>query len=1233
MNTETKLQPKDAYKVGEIYEFKVKRPYATYCELIDESNDITTYLQGTAKLKLFKGQSVKCRVTAVSEKHPKIELVDISEFEQSTDNLTEEKLSRLLSERDLSWNTKDFVKLLLTEEKEKSFESQSHRWIQSLLNKKIDLKVVRRECSDLLELSDLLNLCSPAEREFYQDRLTLLIEQLGYYIRAAELIENEGIEGSTDTTMLFIDNLFNKLKVSGFVYHPGKNFNILSSLFLRRPDLMNSRIKELLDIIKGKDINIWEKEPFKSALIKLLELYIRECDGRIDKTKDNQELIMNNMVALAIQLLLLENSKDTSIADYRLNTARLCTISSYLHNISPVHLVDMAYYCLFHSVGKRIAYGFDSIGMIPHYVASMYPCGKIDTVNSFVQNNTKLLISSDGISLQPLKGGANTYPVFPKELSLWQGLQVYLNSKPETSLSSVKANDIRPYLEVWKEIEGELFNTQVKKPTVTSVKKKKQHRIDEYVNITFVSQDLNDKNKYYCQIEDEIGGQGFIYVEDIVPYPISTSLRHFFANDGSRFVFEAQIIDREDDYFHFSMLEIIKDAVDGYYSYDEEIICSVGSVPNAHGEAPAISKEGVSVTLRNASEFVGIGKNNIVSCHLIGKAAGQFHIQCDINELTSYDYDLNSAFKILMEDMSIGRIPEAFEDQEDEQILETDKVIDESYVREVIYFIDRIAILDKDYIKAYNYLAFARVLCMLIGWESQAAYYQGRMDIITMLHEFAKNEKVDEERLSNLENANSELFSNNVLMRERFMQLQTVSYLGNPSHNDDLYKLASDNPWLKNLALLCLAYNITQQDGMEKTAVNIHNRIKQQLNLKGFESGLKQYGTGEEGIDEEYKSSIVFPTDEQSKGPNQEKQMNEIMKVINSFLNTVGGTLYIGVNNFGLGVGVEEDLNTPLYYGDKDKYLLTISNAVSLKWGNKIATYIESIAFDADNKDKDVVVVKIKPLAQGVDYDGYWYVRVGSTKRKLTKEDFEEYQKFNRNLSQIKVNDLPEEVVPVQPEQSVERPLATQLVTSKDDEIKTSRIRKNVLAEWDDSDNYVEPIGFFKFLSNGKFKKIDTYDYDTDSLLTLVVKESEEKGYLILGYENGCIVKVSVEELLEYQNRDYSRNTESKLIFASLANDDAAVLTISKEDKTKPKTLMRLDRVSNFKEGRLMDSGELPYNEGLLSEVLAFDVIPSEYIEDFKGILERPKTSLGYPENNVTRGMVNKLRLWGITEI
>ena len=211
-------------------------------------------------------------------------------------------MAQLLESRSISWNYKNFIKLILTEEKEQSFESRCHLWIQNLLNKKIDLQTVRKDCSDILELSDLVNICSNNERDYYQDRLTYIIEQIGYYIKAAELIENENNEENTPEQ--FVDKLYNKLRVSGYVYHPSKNFNILSALFLRKPDLMNNRIKELLEIIKEKDIQIWEREPFSSALIQLLELYIKECDGKIDKTKDNEELINNNILALAIQLLL-----------------------------------------------------------------------------------------------------------------------------------------------------------------------------------------------------------------------------------------------------------------------------------------------------------------------------------------------------------------------------------------------------------------------------------------------------------------------------------------------------------------------------------------------------------------------------------------------------------------------------------------------------------------------------------------------------------------------------------------------------------------------------------------------------------------------------------------------------------------------------------------------------------------------------------------------------------------
>ena len=121
----------------------------------------------------------------------------------------------------------------------------------------------------------------------------------------------------------------------------------------------------MLSIIKQRDISIWSKEPFKSALIKLLELYIRECDGRIDKTKDNKQLIDNYMLALALQLQLLKNTTDTASAvDKQLNATRLCIISSYCYPLKPQKLIEAAFICLFHSEFKFIKYNIEDLKLI-----------------------------------------------------------------------------------------------------------------------------------------------------------------------------------------------------------------------------------------------------------------------------------------------------------------------------------------------------------------------------------------------------------------------------------------------------------------------------------------------------------------------------------------------------------------------------------------------------------------------------------------------------------------------------------------------------------------------------------------------------------------------------------------------------------------------------------------------------------------------------------------------------
>ena len=1217
-----------AYNVGGTIDFKVRSLFSNYCELIDEQTGVTAYLQGTAKLLLHKRQTVTCRVLAIGEKHPKIELVNISDFEQTSDSLNEVKLAQLLESRSISWNYKNFIKLILTEEKEQSFESRCHLWIQNLLNKKIDLQTVRKDCSDILELSDLLNICSNNERDYYQDRLTYIIEQIGYYIKAAELIENENNEENTPEQ--FVDKLYNKLRVSGYVYHPSKNFNILSALFLRKPDLMNNRIKELLEIIKEKDIQIWEREPFSSALIQLLELYIKECDGKIDKTKDNEELINNNILALAIQLLLIKDTNSLTIADYCLNRARICLASSYVKPFNTEKMVNMAYYYLFHSSPIFPKYSLQKINLLPPFIFNTHN-DNIDTINTFSKGNVRLQISEKGIHLLSSARNNNQHSVFPQELGLWKGLQVFLPSKTETSLSSVKSNDILPYQSVWQEIESDFFNTK-KTSVVVANKNRKQHRIEDTVRITFTGQDPNDKNKYYCQIEDEIGGEGFIYVKDIVSYSVNTSLRSFYASDGSRHVYEAKIIEKEDDLFHFSMLDDLKNfCAYNFYSYDEEIICSVGGAPNASGMSPAVSEHGISVSLRNAGEFDGLTHYDTVRCRLVGTGSGTFHISCDIIELVQHDFDLSTAFKELMVRFSVGKIPEAITEQDEEEILESDKLIDESYVREVIFMIDRMALIDSEYIKSFNYLGFARILCLMIGWESQAAYYKGRMDIITMLHDFALNSKVDEEKLAKLQNANAEIFSNNAILKERFMQLQVVSFTGKDERNPDLFNLATKNPSLKNLASLVLAYNITKSNKLESSARDIHNKIFQLLNLKGYETGLKLYGNGMESEEIEFKTSFIFPAGENSGLPNPDKQKDEILKVINSFFNTRGGTLYIGVNDSGYGIGVEDDLNTSIYNGNKDMYIRSVASAVTNEWGPDISTTYINVWFDEDNTEKDILVVDIKPISSGLPYKNVWYVRKTSSKLKLTKEEFEKYQKLNRKLPTTPAT---ETVAAEESKANEEKVIKNKpLVTSKDDEIRTSHIRKNVVEEWQDEENYVDPIAYFKFLSGGKFMKIDNYYYSNPDLLTLAVKEVEQNGYLVLGYEDGRIVKVPVDELMEYNYREYSRYTESKLIFASIAQKDDAVLTISKENKMHHKTMMRLDRLSNFDDGKLMDKGKLPFNEGLASEILAFDIIPNEKLSEYKGILDKPKTTLGYSANNVKGGIVDKLHSLGINEI
>lgn len=1208
------------YKVGEEYTFTVNRIYATYCELLDACG-LKIYLQNTKRFNLVKNQTIRCRVLANTQLRPQIAVVDEESLIARKSHVSEAFIEEIWKLYDTEWNTKEFAKLLLMVERESDFENECRRWIGALNNAKANLETIRTDCTSFLEESDFLSRCDANERELYQQRLTLLIELLGYYIGANNLL-------AEDKALDYIDELFQRLKSSGYVYHPSKKFNIMSCIFLLQKDLMQEKMQELFDILRQWGLEIWTKEPFNSTLVKVLELYIKEYIWKTDKVRDNASLLHNLIQALSIQLLLSESDtkKDDSI-DQRLNLSRLYTLSTYENQLKAASSLMSSLAILANNQFEKPAYSIEDTGTNKiSYLISYTKPFSIEATCCYIHGKAKLEVSPKGIILYACTG-ENSKPLLPKELGLFGGLQVVVDRRfPHT----INANPtITECKQLWKEIQKNVFANNT--PTVTRHRPKLRHHVEDTVTISVTAQSETDARKIYCKIEDEFGGEGYMYIKDIVPYNLQADIRYFQSENGKSLLFEAKIIDEEDGKFHFSMLESVKEFAKDFYDADELIACSLGTdkPANSKGRIPAVSPDGISVSLGGFSEceYQDFRKNDVVMATVQREGPGTFHIECRVEDISQYwDFNIGSAFHTLMKNYALGEDESELSAAEESSFQENDKILDAEYVKEIVRIIERMSIINNEYVKSYNYFGFARILCLMIGWEEQASYYQWLMELISMLHDFAINDIVDENRLNNLQKTNADIFRNSAILYDRFLQLQIVSYKGKRESDEELWKLYTANTGkVKEVASLVLAYNMAIRNNMVSQSYDFQNRIKLALSIKGYESNLMTYGTGIEDKDTEYKTSIVFPPDENMK-PNLPKQMKNIMKVLAAFLNTNGGTLYIGVNDAGAGVGIEDDLNSPYFNGDKDKYLRTIQDEVALKWGNLISTYID-VDFDRNNTDKDVVIVIVRPYPDGVEFEDRWWVKTGNSKRSLNKEEFDKYNTQSRNLDavhepapEVKTEEyIIENTVPDSP---VDVMSINSSVTTET--IPTSKNRLNVLESY--SVDFRPYVSCLKIQDKGKFSKTTEYDFDP-CMLNLAVYEEEIDSYLVLCYADGNMIKVPIGELLKFT--DYSihtRRSDSKLLFATIANDNDAIIGLIRENKSSARVVVRVDKVDKIYEGKLSERGCQACNDGIISEAVAYEMAPGRELPALKRIVDMDARTAGLPLKTLSNDLASKLR-------
>ncbi len=135
----------------------------------------------------------------------------------------------------------------------------------------------------------------------------------------------------------------------------------------------------------------------------------------------------------------------------------------------------------------------------------------------------------------------------------------------------------------------------------------------------------------------------------------------------------------------------------------------------------------------------------------------------------------------------------------------------------------------------------------------------------------------------------------------------------------------------------------------------------------------------------EFKQTLRFNL---KSGKNGREIEHASMKTVAGFMNSAGGTLFVGVADDGVVAGFEEDK-----FGNADKALLHFNNLVNQHFGAEFARYIDTAVIEVQGKSVlrvfciPVAVPAILKNGQNEEF----YVRSGPASRQLSLSQFYEW--------------------------------------------------------------------------------------------------------------------------------------------------------------------------------------------------------------------------------------------------
>lgn len=1107
------------------------------------------------------------------------------------------------------------------------------------------MKALRKGALHFLEGSSFLNGLSPETRRSMQGQITELVESLKPFEKLLSHFKNNDQDA-------FVSQIFDKLEKSGYLYHPDQAFGVLMMIFRLYPHKVSEYLSSIFQSIFTREIQNWQREPFRTAFVEQFEMYLRQAAASIDglpmaETRAQKERLLTAITAIALKILLSKQGADLN--------RTYSTYYRYISLLNPNHLDELLNQSLQTLLGcKPQTEPIYSQLRNPMYVvatAAAIPTGlPLDRIHSnhrYQSGSAELTITPDGLELTHIGTTRDTEQVLPGALMPWLHPSIYANGVH--NIQARKINRMTEHNTFWSDVEHTLFHREVTQLSVDRANVRSRADIGDNVLIEINDMELEFDNngrdtgnpRFFCDIVDdgfEAGG-GYMDCRDIVGYSVRyLTDRCYRRKDGKPIQVVAKVIDIEEDgALHFSLAdavtEYVRDTFDTQSEYHAVITNSVlgGQARSYSG----LTKNGFGLYI-TPNPDMDIKNSDIVAVGLYSLSEGniQGYITRKLDKVAD-GFTTADAFRNVLLAMSA----KTEEDQEDEMEDIYDELMPED-IMELIEIVRYRALSEKNILNAYDYLRFARLLALLID-NGEIASSLGTHASLLLQHDFyASNKRIDSSELEKLAEDSAKM----PMLSNLYKRLEMVSWMGSDGHNDELFQVIKDDDATElehTIARMVLSYNMMQQasDNPADISKTLKTEIGNALDVVSDTRLGKYYGTESKFI--EFKTSLVYPavSPGQKMHADPEAQQQHILSRIAGFLNAEGGSLFLGVNNQGYASGLADDFeyyaNHPLQAGnhmhritDDDKLQVYIDNLLSDNFGPAALSRI-TVSIDNDElnveKGRTVIRFDIQKSLEPIYFNGKLWVRqsgqstryyTGSAEDEFLRDRRQQMAELERQSRSIheeeseKQTELILEKTASAKEVTVETPAVVEVEPVG---IATSKWRPNVLNDWDEG--YVEPFGYLYFDQNGslEFSRENLYK-ESQCDLALIIPHEYQNGSLILCFENSEPIRVPLQEIYEKSEKSdktIKYSSKKSLRFAAVVGDNEGLLSILADNSSN--LAYHMENISDLSQGHI-NTEPVSAQTSSVNHVYGWDVIDENCKDDFKSVLRSnlKKNAAGY---------------------